>query len=162
MLSQEVSMNSYEYLQEKACKDGVDVIDYPFNSSRIRGLYCNGTVAIRQNMTTAEKSCVLAEELGHHYTTAGDILNQTDTENRKQELRARLWAYNNRIGLLGIIEAFKARRTAPDEMADFLEVSPEFLQEALECYRSKYSPHVKVDNYILFFEPCLAVMETLR
>lgn len=101
-------MNPYEYLQEKACKDGVDVIDYPFHSSRIRGLYCNGTVAIRQNMTTAEKSCVLAEELGHHYTTAGNILNQADIGNRKQELRARLWAYNTRIGLLGIIKAFKA------------------------------------------------------
>ena len=50
-------MNSYEYLQEKARKDGVHVIDYHFDSNQIRGLYCNGTVAIRQNMTTAESSC---------------------------------------------------------------------------------------------------------
>ena len=50
-------MNSYERLQEEACKDGVDVIDYPFKSNRIRGLYCDGTVAIRRDMTTAER-CV--------------------------------------------------------------------------------------------------------
>ena len=59
-------MNSYEYLQEEAREDGVNVIDYPFDSNRIRGLYCDGTVAIRQDMTTVEKSCVLAEELGFH------------------------------------------------------------------------------------------------
>ena len=56
-------MNSYEYLQEEARKDGVNVIDYLFDSNRLRGLYCDGTVAIRQDMTTAEKSCVLAEAL---------------------------------------------------------------------------------------------------
>lgn len=42
-------MNTYEELQDKACKDGIDVIDYPFNSNRIDGLYCDGTIAIRQN-----------------------------------------------------------------------------------------------------------------
>ena len=40
-------MNTYEKLQDKACKDGIDVIDYPFNSNRIDGLYCDGTIAIR-------------------------------------------------------------------------------------------------------------------
>lgn len=71
-------MNSYEYLQEEAREDGVNVIDYPFDSNRIRGLYCDGTVAIRQDMTTVEKSCVLAEELGHHRMTVGNILDQND------------------------------------------------------------------------------------
>ena len=36
-------MNSYEYLQEEAREDGVNVIDYPFDNNRIRGLYCDGT-----------------------------------------------------------------------------------------------------------------------
>ena len=92
-------MNSYEYLQEEAREDGVNVIDYPFDNNRIRGLYCDGTVAIRQDMTTVEKSCVLAEELGHHRMTVGNILDQNDVANRKQEHLARLWAYDRRIGL---------------------------------------------------------------
>lgn len=33
-------MNTYEKLQEEACKDGIDVIDYPFESNGIKGLYC--------------------------------------------------------------------------------------------------------------------------
>ena len=57
-------MNTYEELQDKACKDGIDVIDYPFNSDRIDGLYCDGTIAIRKNIeTSTEKACVLAEGL---------------------------------------------------------------------------------------------------
>ena len=68
-------MNTYEKLQEEACKDGIDVIDYPFESNGIKGLYCNGTVAIRDNIdTTTEKACVLAEELGHHYTSIGNAI----------------------------------------------------------------------------------------
>ena len=54
-------MNSYESLLEEACRDGVEVYDYPFTSERIRGLYCDRAIAIRQGMTTVEKSCVLAE-----------------------------------------------------------------------------------------------------
>ena len=100
-------MNFYEELQEEACRDGVDVCDYSFSSERIKGLYCDGTIAIRQDMTTAEKSCVLAEELGHHRMTIGNILNQDDVSNRKQERIARFWAYNKRIGLSGIIQGYR-------------------------------------------------------
>lgn len=47
-------MNTYEKLQEEACKDGIDVIDYPFESNGIKGLYCDGTVAIRDNIDTSQ------------------------------------------------------------------------------------------------------------
>ena len=46
-------MNTYEKLQEEACKDGIDVIDYPFKSKKIKGLYCDGTIAIKDNIARA-------------------------------------------------------------------------------------------------------------
>lgn len=118
-------------------------------------------IAIRANLTATEKSCVLAEELGHHYTTVGDILDQSNTGNRKQEMRARLWAYDKKIGLHGIINAYEARRTSIEEMADFLDVTPEFLRDALKCYKGKYGPYVTLDNYIIFFEPNLSVAKMI-
>ena len=127
----------------------------------MKGLYCNGNIAIHKSLTSVEKSCILAEELGHHYTTVGDILNQEDARNRKQELLARLWAYNKQIGLRGIIYAYEAHLTEIHEVAEFLEVTPEFLSDALQCYRSKYSPYTTVDNYIIFFEPCLSVVKMI-
>lgn len=117
-------------------------------------------IAINKDIdTSAEKSCVLAEELGHYYTTTGDILDQSDVNNRKQELRARLWAYNKQIGLSGIISACKHGCRNLCEMAEYLDVTEEFLNEALSAYQSKYGISVPIDNYIVFFEPKLAVLE---
>lgn len=62
-------------------------------------IYKNRIAINRSLPTQVEKSCVLAEELGHHYTTTGDILDQSNTMNRKQEYRARLYGYNLRLGL---------------------------------------------------------------
>ena len=154
-------MNSYESLQEEARKDGVNVIDYSFDSKRIRGLYCDGIVAIRKDMTTTEKSCILAEELGHHHTTTGNILEQVSVSDRKQERTARLWAYNKRIGLSGIIQGYRKHCRNLHELAECLEVSEDFLKEALECYREKYGCYTELDGYLIMFEPYLAVIEKI-
>lgn len=66
-------MNEYEYLQNEAYEDGVEVIDYKFKSKRINRLYCDGTVAIRKDLNSIAKACTLAEELGHHHTSVGNI-----------------------------------------------------------------------------------------
>ena len=157
-------MTKYEELLEIASQENVKVYEkYDLSGTRLKGLYCDGVIALDKDIETqTERACVLAEELGHHYTTVGDITDLTAMNNQKQELKARLTAYNDCIGLLGIIRAYKARRTEPEEMAEFLDVTPKFLQDALECYRTKYAPYVAIDNYVVFFEPCLAVMEVIR
>lgn len=127
----------------------------------LKGLYIDNCIAIEKKMNSAEKACILAEELGHHFTTAGDILDLTDIRCRKQEQIARLWAYNKQIGLTGIINAYKADCKNRYDMAEYLGVTEPFLAEALDCYRSKYGTCVIVDNYIVYFEPSLGVMEKL-
>ena len=76
-------MNTYEELQDEACKDGIEIIDnHSFKSDRISGLYCNNTIALSKNLkNSTEKACVLAEELGHHYTAVGEIIDQSSAEN---------------------------------------------------------------------------------
>lgn len=152
-------MNFYEELQEEACGNGVDVCDYPFSSKRIKGLYCDGTIAINKDLTDTQKACVLAEELGHYYTSTGDILDQSDPAHRKQELHARLWGYNRAVGLSGIIHGYRKHCRNQHELAECLHVSEEYLQEAIACYRDKYGCSVEVDGYLIVFEPCLAVYE---
>ena len=123
------------------------------------GLISGNRIAIRKNIqTTTEKACVLAEELGHHYTTVGNILDQKKVANAKQELHARTWAYNECVGLIGIVKAFEAGCKSLYEMADYLEVTEEFLKDALESYRRKYGIYTEIDNYIIFFEPWISVM----
>lgn len=45
-----VYMSTYEKLQDQTCADGIDVMDYEFNSPNIKGLYCNSTVAINNSI----------------------------------------------------------------------------------------------------------------
>ena len=150
---------TYEELQDHAYMDGIDVVERPFKSNNIKGLYCNGVVAVNKDIETQkEKSCVLAEEIGHDRTSSGDILDQTDIMNRKQEYRARFYGYNLKIGLTGLIRAYEAGCRNLYEMAEFLDATEEYLREAIQCYRSKYGICVAVDNYIIYFEP-FAVMK---
>ena len=100
-------MNTTEELTEEAYSHGAETIDWKFTSDRIKGLYCDGVIAISDRLTGKEQAAVLAEELGHHLTASGNILDQSVTANRKQELRGRIWAYNRLIGLTGIIRAYK-------------------------------------------------------
>lgn len=98
------------------------------------GLYADGCVWINQDMPTNKKTCVLAEEVGHYETSSGDILDQTDTGNRKQELTARKWAYNKVVPEEKISEAISAGYTEVWEIADHLDVDEKFLIEALKYY----------------------------
>lgn len=152
---------TYEELQDVACKDGIDVIERHFKSDNIKGLYCNGIVAVNKDIETQkEKSCVLAEEIGHDRTSYGDILDQKDIMNCKQEHRARLYGYNLKIGLTGLIRAYESGCRNFFEMAEYLDTTEEYLKEAFLCYKSKYGVCTAVDNYIIYFEP-FAVMKMI-
>ncbi len=149
---------NYEELLIEADNNNLITKEKPLlaNAGRIKG----NRIAIKQDLPTQkEKACVLAEELGHFYTSTGNILDLTDTANLKQETRARLWSYNRLIGLQGLISSYKANRQTLTEVADYLDVTEEFLKEALDCYRSKYGVAVKFNNYIIGFEPTLYVLE---
>lgn len=126
------------------------------NAGRIRG----NRIAIKKDLPTQkEKACVLAEELGHFYTSSGNILDMSDISNRKQEARARLWAFNRQVGLRGLIDCYKNRCLTLHDMAEHLDVTEQFLQDVIDCYRSKYGLYVQVDNYVIGFQPTLYVME---
>lgn len=151
-------MNTYEYLTDEAFNDGINVVDYHFDSPNIKGLYCDGVVGINKEIeTSAEKSCVLAEELGHHHTSIGDIIDQSNSENRKQEHKARVWGYDRMIGLLGIIKAFDYGCQSRYEIAEYLDTTEKYLEEAIGYYRSKYGVYTTVDRYIIYFIPNLSV-----
>lgn len=157
-------MNSYEKLLQKASDEDVTVYEsFDLNGDSdpaepLNGLYIDGNIALDKSLsTTAEKSCILAEELGHHFTTHGNILNGTDACNRKQEYRARLWGYDLQIGLIGIIRSYEHGCCTLFEIADFLNVTENYLSEALECYRKKFGIYTVLDNYMIYFEPSLAI-----
>jgi len=142
----------YEELLKEADKLGLIVKEKPLRAykGRIKGI----KIAIKKDIDSeAEKACVLAEELGHYYTSVGDILDQSKIENRKQERRARAWAYERLVSLKKLIEASNQGIRNRYELAEFLGVSERFIDEAIQYYKEKYGICHKVGDYIVYFEP---------
>lgn len=151
-------MNAYELLEQEACEDGIEVVAYDFKSNRIKGLCCDNVIGISKHIdTSTEKACILAEELGHHHTSSGIIIDLSDIQNRKQERQARIWAYNKQIGLYGLIRAYENGCRDRHDTAEYLDVTEEVLEDAIRCYRDKYGTYTTVDNYIITFIPNLMV-----
>lgn len=74
---------------------------------------------------------MLAEELGHYYTTVGNILDKKKTINRKLERRARAWAYQKLTPLDKLIQAHNEGIRTRYEMAEYLGVTERFLEATI-------------------------------
>ena len=154
-------MTEYESFLDNVTEENIQVIEnYDLSGTNLKGLYCVGVVALGDNLETqAEKKCVLAEELGHHYTATGDILDQSTVSNRKQEMRGRIMAYNKLVGLRGIVDAYLHHCESLSESAEYLDVTEEFLIDSLCYYKNKYGICAQIDNYVIMFEPSIAILE---
>ena len=82
-------------------------------------------------------------------------------ENRKQERHARLWGYNRVIGLFGLIRAYEHGCKDKYEIADYLDVTEEYLEDCIDCYRDKYGEYKTVDNYTIYFIPNLMIFKKI-
>ena len=151
-----IYLTNYESLIDEAYDRGVLVKEKPlkYNNGRIKG----NRIAIRRDINTnKEKSCVLAEELGHYYTSYGNILNQSVIDNRKQEFRARVWAYQKIITMDKLIEAYQKGCRNSFEIAEELTVTEEFLLEGISIFRQKYPAVLQYKGYLIQFSPNLAI-----
>lgn len=150
----------YEELLEESKINDVYVIEKAAFRSKADGLINGNVIGINKEVRTLRKrTCILAEELGHYHTTVGDITRQSTVSDRRQERRARVWAYNRLVGLTGIVNSYKHGCCSLSDTADYLDVTEEFLLEAIQYYQSKYGAFVAIDNYVIYFEPSLGVLE---
>jgi len=151
-------MTLLELLLDEMGQHSIEVHERPMNPS-IKGLYGDNIIWLNQGLTpSAVKTCVLAEEMGHYHTSSGNILDQTKVGNLKQEKRARNWAYEKLIPLQSLVEASKEGVRNQYELAEFLEITEEFLEHAIDHYKEKYGLYVEWTSYLIYFDP-LGVLE---
>ncbi|KAF1683652.1 toxin [Staphylococcus hominis] len=117
------------------------------------GIYNDGVILIDKNNSSEKKLEILAEELAHHEITHGNIINQKDIQNKKYELKARRLAYEKLISLKDLIDAYLQGINNLYELANFFEVTEQFILETLEHYKQKHGYSVCCDGYIIQFEP---------
>ncbi|MCI9883857.1 MULTISPECIES: ImmA/IrrE family metallo-endopeptidase [Bacillus] len=150
----------YHSLLQSATASGIDVYEKVL-SLKTKGLYGDNVIWINRTLSSVEKTCTLAEELGHHFTTYGNILDQTKLKNRKQELRAREWGYKLLFPLERLIDAQKEGIRNRFELAEYLNVTEQFLEDALKRYKEKYGLYKQVGKHTICFEP-LGVIENFE
>ncbi|WP_410769617.1 ImmA/IrrE family metallo-endopeptidase [Fontibacillus sp. BL9] len=124
----------------------------------LKGIYIESCVGdmilLNKNLETdRERKCILVEELGHHYKTVGDITDQSKLENQQQELRARQWGYERLVPLSALVQAFHARVKGRYEIAEYLDVTEEFLQASIDRYRNIFGLLTIWNNYTIYFDP---------
>lgn len=150
-------MTKYEKAISKINDINIDVIETTLEAND--GLYCDNTIFINKNIDTdVKKYCILAEELGHHFTTFGDISDQEKLENRKQELIARRWGYEHLIKISNLINVCNLGLKYRFETSEFLEVTEDFLAGAIQHYKNKYGAKLETENYIITFEPTIDII----
>ncbi|MCY8842433.1 ImmA/IrrE family metallo-endopeptidase [Bacillus atrophaeus] len=147
----------YDHLLVEAYHHRIEVVER-FMPTKLKGLYSSSIICINRKQSLIEKGCTLAEELGHHFTSYGEILDLKRLDSRKQEKRARNWAYKKLVPLTKIIEAHKAGIKSRYELAEFLNVTEVFLEEALKRNIEEYGLYKKVNGLTVCFQP-LGVIE---
>jgi Zn-dependent peptidase ImmA (M78 family) len=135
----------------EAEKEGIRIIENG-QIGRLKGLYVDSFIILNAE-TEKEKRCILCEELGHHYTSYGNILDQTKIENIKQEKKARAWAYEKLINTDKLINALKHGVKNCFELAEFLNVTEEFVDDAFKYFKGKYGLYYKTNDIYITFEP---------
>jgi hypothetical protein len=152
----------YERLQSEAAALNINV-EEQLMKGRIKGLYGKNVIWINKKIESKiEKACILAEELGHHHLTVGDILDQSKIANVKQEKLARKWAYMKLASPGLIISAYKSGCRTRFDIADYLNITEDFLEDAIKHYRSKHGMYVQVDDYTYLMLDPLAVFEKVE
>lgn len=143
-------MHTYEKMLIDASNNGFEIVEKNFKSDA-KGLCKGKKIGIRKDMSDTEKACVLAEELGHYYTSVGNILDQNNVNNKKQELVARRWATNILLCPADLIEACRAGNEYISDIAEYISVTPEFLIDAINVFSAKYGPVYSDGEYEIRF-----------
>lgn len=151
----------YDLLLQKANQMLIEVIERPLKGN-LKGIYADGVICIDSRIDTrTEKACKLAEEIGHHETSSGDIIFQESIVSRKQEKKARNWGYEELVPLSAFLIGHEAGVRNIYEFAELLGVTDEFLINAIDHYWEVYGACTlykhQNDEYIIYFDPIAVI-----
>lgn len=156
-----IALHKVEQLINECKELGIN-IDRHSLPNNIKGLYyadskTEPVIAIDFCVDTqSETYCVIAEELGHYQTSCGNLLTDKAIDNvivRKQETRAKRWAYEKLVSLDKLISAYESGVRDRYALAAHLDITDEFLEVSLKYYKVKHGLYSILGNYIIYFEP---------
>ncbi|KDE96612.1 ImmA/IrrE family metallo-endopeptidase [Staphylococcus capitis] len=117
------------------------------------GFYKDGIILIDKDLSETRKAEVLFEELAHHKLTYGNILDQSKWINRKFESYARRHGYEAALPLRIIVESHHYGVNNLYELAQYVQLSEEYVLEILAYYKQKHGIGTHYGDYSITFEP---------
>lgn len=155
-------MNLYEQWLQKADDIGLSVVESVPFESQAKGLICGDCIGLNQNIeTTAEKACVLAEEVIHSQINVGNIRDQRVSRNTWQEHKTRKVLHRHLANVRTIAYLLKIGCKNSNEIADKMGITEELLLEAINGYKEEYGIFLPIGDDVLFFEPTLYLKSQL-
>ena len=147
-------MDTYEVMLQDAVQHGYRVIENCIFSSDAKGLVVGNKIGLSSSLqTSAEKACVLAEEIAHAELTATDITDMSRWQSRHEEIKARRLSHDKLIGIRGLLDAYRFGCQSRHEAAEFLGVTEDFLQAAVDGYIARYGPVIVDGDYVITLNP---------
>lgn len=150
-------ITTYERLEQKTFENKILLLT-SYLPNGIKGNYFANTdyqlktITINKCLkTTCEKCTVLAEELGHYYTTNKDLFSVSKTIQDKYEHHALQWAVNELVPLNRLVEAWSTGIRTPWDLAEYLDVTEGFLHNALNIHSEQYGPSINYKKYTIYF-----------
>lgn len=144
-------MSHYEELLTK--NEHIKIKDTHSLPNGYSGFYKDGVILIDKNLSERRKAEVLYEELAHHKLTYGNILDQSKFNNRKFENYARRHGYEAALPLRIIVEAHNYGVSNLYELAEYVQLSEEYIAEILKHYKNKYGIGTHYEEYLITFDP---------
>lgn len=117
--------------------ENIEVVELDLGSKKECGKCIGNIIFLNKEMNVIQKKCVLAEELGHFYTTVGDITGLKNVINLKEEQRARRWSYKKLIPLCELKKAYEKGLKFDYEIAEELGVTITFLKNTIDYYKCR-------------------------
>lgn len=156
-------MNLYEQWLQKADDIGLSVVENVPFESQAKGLICGDCIGLNQNIeTTAEKACILAEEVIHSQVNVGNICDLRISGNSRQERRARKILHHHLANLKTIVSLMKSGCKEVNEIAEKMGITEDLLLEAISGYKEEYGISIPFGNDVLYFEPTIVLKSQLR
>lgn len=102
----------------------------------LTGLIIDNVIYIDDKLSNNHKKAVLAEEIGHHKTAVGDIVDYNDHHKMKVERLGRKWSYKKLVPKKDLLKFIHNKEQVFDyEIAENFEVPDEIVKEVVEMYR---------------------------
>ncbi|WEL48421.1 toxin [Enterococcus casseliflavus] len=155
-------MDDYENLLDKVMNE-IPVIELPLEEDTgYTGLYRSNRIYLDKTKTNRKKKVVLAEEYGHHKKTVGNIIDYKASGSWKEEWKARRFGIEILITLDALLECGLNGCTNIYECSEYLDVTPDFFEDALVHYFNKFGKFHYHRNFKFTFDNEFILVEPLR